>query len=427
LKGKRNDAWSTEEDDALQAVVRERGTLNDTKFRAEFNAATSALGWPLRTVKAVGKRINKLFGNFDKVADLRRWSTEEDAALQEVVRERGMINDAKFRADFNAATSALGRPPRTAKAVGKRMNKFFSMDVTHHPMKKEVKDNPTCQPRKINAKKKVKDNPTCGVKGHVMAWCPCSFVAANGDDMGRWSPKAGWALDGDWIDKTQSMSAVWQSNHPVISFLYWLQEEAQKDVLGRDRLLHFCFEETAHEIIAGGCMKAHPSPCNKRKASACFMCGTLSLCSLTQGFLTLIKHHLKRHNQEPKGRLFAFVESMPEGGQSRPSEFQDLPPDQSLRGSTNRTRQGNLLAAKRASAAPWMFPQSHWMCGRWEVSILKQCSPIAALPQVASPCLPSLAHHLERHATSTTLHFHTDIFPHVFFHRGTSLRGGSDC
>ena len=135
-------------------------------------------------------------------------------------------------------------------------------------------------------------------------------------------------------------------NHPVISFLYWLQEEAQKDVLGRDRLLHFCFEETAHEIIADGCIKAQPSPCNKRKASACFMCGTLSLCSLTQGFLTLIKHHLKRHNQEPKGRLFAFVESMPEGGQSRPSEFQDLPPNQSLRGSTSRTRHGQFVGCK---------------------------------------------------------------------------------
>jgi hypothetical protein len=169
--------------------------------------------------------------------------------------------------------------------------------------------------------------PCCGVSGHVLQWCPCTFVGVAMPVMPF--PVVPGVHEGDmhgsWINKTERMSAVGTSNHPVIALLVWLQVEAQRDAKGRPRFLHFCFEEDAREIQASQVLKAQSSPRGQRKKKACFMCDTMSIHSLAQGFMTLKKHYLRRYRREPRGRLVAVLEAVIEGSTDRHYEFQGYP------------------------------------------------------------------------------------------------------
>jgi hypothetical protein len=112
------------------------------------------------------------------------------------------------------------------------------------------------------------------------------------------------------------------SKHPVMKMLWWLQHQVQQDAQGDDRLVHFCFENDALKIQESGVLLAQASPLGKREKIACFMCGTSSIVSLTDGFYTLRKHFWRRYQpDQPKyyegtapGRLMAVVEERGEFG-----------------------------------------------------------------------------------------------------------------
>jgi hypothetical protein len=111
------------------------------------------------------------------------------------------------------------------------------------------------------------------------------------------------------------------SSHPVISMLWWLQNEVQVGSKGEDRFVHFCFENDAMKMQTDGVLLAQASPLGRREKIACFMCGSSSMLSLTDGFLTLRKHFWKRCQpgrkacgEKPHGRLFAVVEKRHAGG-----------------------------------------------------------------------------------------------------------------
>ena len=190
-----------------------------------------------------------------------------------------------------------------------------------------------CKNCACGASSALTPSPHCGVPGHVLRWCPCAFVGVAMPVTPF--PVVPGVFDGDvhpsWINKTERMSSVGRSNHPAVALLGWLQVEAQKDAKGRPRFLHFCFEEDAREIQASQLLKAQPSPCGKRKTHACFMCDTLSIYSLTQGFMTLKKHYLGRYKREPRGRLVAVLEAVIEGSTDRHYEFQGHPTGQFTR------------------------------------------------------------------------------------------------
>ena len=92
------------------------------------------------------------------------------------------------------------------------------------------------------------------------------------------------------------------SRHPVFTMLWWLRNAVQAGANGKDRLLHFCFEDTAVKIHNSGALRAQPSPCGNRIKSACFMGGTLSLLSLADAFLTLMKHFRKKYSPREPGK-----------------------------------------------------------------------------------------------------------------------------
>jgi hypothetical protein len=103
--------------------------------------------------------------------------------------------------------------------------------------------------------------------------------------------------------------------------LWWLQNEVQVSAKGDDRLVHFCFENDAMKMQNDGVLLAQTSPLGRREKIACFMCGSSSILSLTDGFLTLRKHFWQRYQPgrkayggEPHGSLFAVVEKRYAGG-----------------------------------------------------------------------------------------------------------------
>jgi hypothetical protein len=119
------------------------------------------------------------------------------------------------------------------------------------------------------------------------------------------------------------------SSHPIISMLWWLQNEVQLGSKGEDRFVHFRFENDAMKMQTDGVLLAQASPLGRREKIACFTCGSSSILSLTDSFLTLRKHCWKRcqpdrkwHCGKPHGRLFAVVKKRHAGG--RKEIFENL-------------------------------------------------------------------------------------------------------
>ena len=167
----------------------------------------------------------------------------------------------------------------------------------------------------------------CGVEGHSLNWCPCSFLEMKPPSIRRPThrrPMPG-VVPGSWIDKTCLMGEIGSAALPLVSMLFWLQKEAQAESREEQRMLHFCFEADARDIHRTGALKAQASPIPRgRTAKACFKCGTSSLISMCDGFLTLRKHFITRYNRGkslPKhrtmGRLIAVLEKVAPVGAPR--------------------------------------------------------------------------------------------------------------
>ena len=160
----------------------------------------------------------------------------------------------------------------------------------------------------------------CG-QSHSLRWCPCILAPVKPFRSLLATSKSSIPCE-SWVEKTDVLSGfLTGSCHPVMMMLWWLRNEVQAGAHGQDRLVHLCFEQTAVAIQNSGVLLAQPSPYGNRSTAACFMGGTVSLLSLVDAFLTLMKHYRKKYSPaepgkpqkkyctgEGPGRLIAIIE-----------------------------------------------------------------------------------------------------------------------